>query len=56
MRRDSRLCTARSTLVFPHVMQAATPRCRGLKLLRMAGGCRTVSRKLSTSRPVQMFP
>ena len=56
MRRERRLCTARNTLVFPHVMQAAIPRCRGLKLLRMAGDWRTVSKKLSTSSPVQMFP
>lgn len=28
---DRRVCTARSTLVFPQVMQAAMPRCRGLK-------------------------
>lgn len=56
IRRERRLCTARRTLVFPHVMQAAIPRCSGLKLLRMAGDWSTVSRKLSTSKPVQMFP
>jgi hypothetical protein len=56
MRRERRLWTARRTLVFAHVMQAAMPRCRGLKLLRMAGDWRTVSKKLSTSSPVQIFP
>lgn len=52
---DSRECTARNTLVFPQVMQAAMPRCKGLKWARMAGGCSTDRRKLRISSPVQML-
>lgn len=55
MSLESRECTARRTLVLPQVMQAAMPRCRGLKWVRMAGDCSTVSRKLRISSPVQMF-
>lgn len=52
---DRRVCTARNTLVFPQVMQAAMPRCRGLKWARMAGGWSTDRRKLRISSPVQML-
>lgn len=55
MRRDSREWTARRTLVFPQVIQAAIPRCRGLKWARMAGDWRTVNKKHRISSPVQML-
>lgn len=55
MSLESRECTARRTLVLPQVMQAAMPRCRGLKWARMAGDCSTVSRKLRISSPVQIL-
>lgn len=55
MSLDSRVCTARRTLVLPQVMQAAMPRCKGLKWARIAGDCSTVSKKLRISSPVQMF-
>lgn len=55
MSLDKREWTALNTLVFPQVMQAAMPRCRGLKCARMAGGCSTDRRKLRISSPVQML-
>ncbi len=55
MSLDRRVWTALNTLVFPQVMQAAMPRCRGLKCARMAGGCSTDRRKLRISSPVQML-
>lgn len=55
MSLDRREWTALNTLVFPQVMHAAIPRCRGLKWERMAGGWSTDRRKLRISSPVQML-